>query len=101
MIHYWPERGLSSKAMDLVEFDMASIRLLTHGVEPNVWLVSTDQYEKDGRLLRDSTSPRLLAYSPETKIVYANDGCNTCTHPMSPEIPQIRPEFLAELKKII
>ena len=77
MIHYWPERKLSAKAQDLVEFDMASIRLLTHGEEPGVWLVSTDQYELNGRVLRDSTSPRLLAYVDQT--LYATDGCNSCT----------------------
>src|SRR5437870_4715118 len=66
VIHYWPERALSSKAQDLVEFDMASIRLLTHGAEPTVWLVSTDQYEHNGRVLRDSPSPRLVAYFADT-----------------------------------
>ena len=101
MIHYWPERPLSAKAMDLVEFDMASIRLVANGVEPTLWLVSTDQYEMNGRLLRDSTSPRLLAYCPETKTVFANDGCNSCTHKLEGGVPQIRPEFLAELQKLI
>ena len=79
---------------------MASIRLLTHGAEPAVWLVSTDQYEKNGRLLRDSTSPRLLAYFRETGILYANDGCNSCTHQFANDIPQIRPDFLEQLQKI-
>lgn len=92
---------MSAKAMDLVEFDMASIRLLTHGKEPSVWLVSTDQYEKNGRVLRDSTSPRLLAYFPDTGMVYANDGCNSCTHVFGKEIPQLDPALLAELSRLV
>ena len=74
--HFGIEKPLTSyhefnetkKAQDLVEFDMASIRLLTHGAEPQIWLVSTDQYEKDGRILRDSSSPRLVAYFRDTEV---------------------------------
>jgi hypothetical protein len=97
VIVYWPERPLSAKAMDLVEFDMASIRLLTHGVEPSIWVVSTEQYELNGRVLRDSTSPRLLAYYPDTKATYVTDGCNTCTH----DVADVRPELLAEFQKYL
>ena len=93
MIHYWPERKLSAKAQDLVEFDMASIRLLTHGEEPAVWLVSTDQYELNGRVLRDSTSPRLLAYVDQT--LYATDGCNSCTNPSD-----VDSKLLEQLRRI-
>ena len=101
MIHYWPDRKLSAKAQDLVEFDMASIRLLTHGKEPAMWLVSTDQYELNGRIFRDSSSPRLLAYYPDTQTIYANDGCNSCTHSFGGEIPQIEAALLERLARLL
>ena len=63
--------------MDLIEFDVDSIRRL--GGEPDVWLADPDQYEKNGRALRDSDSPRMLAYSRKDNVLYATDGCNTCT----------------------
>jgi hypothetical protein len=44
-----------------------------------VWLADPDQYEKNGRLLRDSEAPRMLAYSTTDHILYATDGCNSCT----------------------
>jgi hypothetical protein len=97
VIYYWPERTLSSKAQDLVEFDMASIRLLTHGAEPHVWLVSTDQYEQNGRVLRDSTSPRLVGYFSDTGMLVVTDGCNSCTH----RLDQLQPELAEQLRKYI
>ena len=97
MIHYWPERQLSSKAQDLVEFDMASIRLLAHGAEPTFWLVSTDQYEKNGRILRDSTSPRLVAYFRDNAMLYVTDGCNSCTH----QVKQLEPQMQEQLERFI
>ena len=96
-VYYWPERKLSAKAQELVEFDMASVKLLRGGAEPAVWLVSTDQYERDGRIFRDSTSPRLLAYYTDTKSIYVSDGCNACTH----DVSDVRPELIEELKRII
>src|SRR5215510_3557639 len=47
--------------------------------EPDVWLADPDSYEKDGRVLRDSPSSRLLAYSRLDNVIYATDGCNACT----------------------
>jgi hypothetical protein len=97
VIHYWPEAELSAKAQDLVEFDMTSIRLLTHGAEPAFWLVCTDQYEKNGRILRDSTTPRLVAYFRDNATLYVTDGCNSCTHQME----QLEPQMQEQLRKLI
>ena len=51
-----------------------------------IYLADPTQYERNGRLLRDSTSPRLLGYSPDDHILYANDGCNSCTHRLSGDL---------------
>ncbi len=94
-IHYWPERELPAKAQDLVEFDMASIRLVLSGAHepaPQVWIVWADQYERDGRVLRDSTSPRLLAYSEQNHTLYATDGCNSCVHALGRDLQTFRPD---------
>jgi hypothetical protein len=77
------ERPLSSEANDLIQFDMDSIRQIVaarHGEAPELWLADPDQYERNGRILRDSTSPRLLACCSEGKTLYVTDGCNSCTH---------------------
>jgi hypothetical protein len=82
-IHYSTARQLSAKAMAFLEFDVDSIRQVVsgrHGTTPRYWLADPEQYEQNGRALRDSTEPRLLAYSPEDRVLYANDGCNSCTH---------------------
>ncbi|HEX4999485.1 MAG TPA: hypothetical protein VFY29_14750 [Terriglobia bacterium] len=72
---------LSAKARELVDFDMASIRqtvAAARGVEPSVWVVSPGDYESGGRILRDSPVHRLAAYAPESRTLYATDGCNSC-----------------------
>jgi hypothetical protein len=77
------ERALSPKAQELVQFDIDSIRQVVaarHGKLPELWLADPDQYERNGRVLRDSTTPRLLAYSPESRTLYVTDGCNSCAH---------------------
>ena len=82
MLHF-TERVLSSKAEALVQFDTDSIRqvaLARSGKLPELWLVDPDLYESGGRILRDSTTARLLAYSSETQTLYVTDGCNSCTH---------------------
>ncbi|HET9220829.1 MAG TPA: hypothetical protein VFR18_27865 [Terriglobia bacterium] len=108
------KRPLSPKAEELVRFDMESIGQVIaamHGERPEVWLADPDQYEKDGRVLRDSTSPRLLAYSPGAAILYVTDGCNSCSHALDVVLGSmteaqlenlaaktgIRPELLREL----
>ena len=81
-VQYLTESALSEAAEKLVRFDMDSIRQVVaanHSTMPRVWLADPLAYENNGRLLRDSPSSRLLAYSVEDRIVYATDGCNSCT----------------------
>ena len=80
--HYFRDGELSSAASDLVQFDADSIRQIVsaqRSSEPDVWLIDPAQYERNGRLLRDSDSPRMLAYSSKDQILYATDGCNSCS----------------------
>ena len=80
-MNYLMERNLSEGARDLIGFDMDSIRQVVsaqRGHEPDVWLADPDFYERDGRVLRDSPSSRLLAYSRSDRLIYATDGCNAC-----------------------
>jgi hypothetical protein len=91
------DRPLSQKALDLVRFDMDSIRQAAAGRRaeaPNLWLADPEEYEHNGRVLRDSTSPRLLAYSPEDKTLYANDGCNSCIHQLAVNLAVARKDEL-------
>jgi len=88
-VFYLTESPLSPKAQDLVHFDMDSSRQASageHASQPTIYLADPAQYELNGRLLRDSTSPRLLGYSPEDHILYANDGCNSCTHRLTVDL---------------
>jgi hypothetical protein len=81
-LHFFREQSLSEAAEGLVRFDMDSLRQVVashHASEPAFWLVDPYSYERDGRLLRDSPSSRLLAYSPADRILYATDGCNSCS----------------------
>lgn len=80
---HFRKRSLSSRAGELIQFDVGSIRQVVaarQGRLPDLWLADPDQYEVNGRILRDSTSPRLLAYSTENKTLYVTDGCNACAH---------------------
>jgi hypothetical protein len=76
-MNFLRQRELSAAASDLVEFDADSIRRLG---SPDVWLADPDAYEKNGRVLRDAETPRMLAYSTKAHVLWATDGCNTCTH---------------------
>jgi hypothetical protein len=94
-VFYLTETPLSAKAQDLAQFDVDSIRQAAagnHGAEPTLYLADPEQYEKNGRILRDSTSPRLLGYSPQDNILYANDGCNSCTHPIPANLSELHAE---------
>jgi hypothetical protein len=94
------ERSLSPKADELVRFDMDSIRQVIaaqHGVPPEFWLADPDQYEWNGRILRDSTSPRLIAYAPGTLTLYVTDGCNSCSHAIPAEPATLSGDQLKEL----
>ena len=65
----------------MIQFDADSIRQVVsaqHLANPDVWLADPDAYEKNGRVLRDSDSPRMLAYSTKDQMLYATDGCNSC-----------------------
>jgi hypothetical protein len=63
-----------------------------HGERPEVWLADPDQYEQNGRILRDSTSPRLLAYSPGATMLYVTDGCNSCSHALDATLESMTEE---------
>jgi hypothetical protein len=95
-MNFFRERELSQAASDLVQFDAESIRQVVssrHRSDPDVWLVDPDAYEQNGRVLRDTESARMLAYSTKDQILYCTDGCNSCAR-------QVRLESLAadELK---
>jgi hypothetical protein len=88
-LHYFREQQLSEAGAGLVRFDVDSLRqvVLSHrGSEPSFWLADPYSYERDGRLLRDSPSPRLLAYSPADRILYATDGCNSCSRRLNRDL---------------
>ena len=81
-MNFTHEKNLSKEASELIQFDADSIRQVVtsrHGSNPDVWLANPDAYENNGRVLRDTESPRLLAYSKSDQVLYATDGCNTCT----------------------
>jgi hypothetical protein len=69
------------------------------GIVPELWMVDPDQYEKDGRVLRDSTTPRLLAYSPETRSLYVTDGCNSCAHDLVIDLTALNEAELGEVSR--
>src|SRR5215510_11691348 len=82
------EQDLSQAASDLMRFDADSIHSLVsarRSASPDVWLADPDAYEKNGRVFRDSDSPRMLAYSTRDRVLYATDGCNACIRQVGPE----------------
>ena len=97
VLNFFSESTLSSAAADLVGFDADSIRQVVaaerHSV-PDIWVVDPDQYERDGRLLRDSESPRMLAYSTKDQILYATDGCNACARHLNAKLQTLPPDKL-------
>jgi hypothetical protein len=90
-MNFFRQRALSAAASELIEFDADSIRRLG---SPDVWLVDPDAYEKNGRILRDTESPRMLAYSTKDHLLYATDGCNSCTRQLRSDLKELRPEEL-------
>ena len=85
-LEYFSSVKLSKPAEDLIRFDMDSIRQMVaakRGREPEIWLADPEGYERSGRVLRDSPSSRLLAYSPSDLTLYASDGCNACTRQLA------------------
>ena len=96
-LNFFSESTLSSAAADLVGFDADSIRQVVAAERhsaPDTWVVDPDQYEKDGRLLRDSASPRMLAYSTKDQILYATDGCNACARRLNAKLQTLPPDKL-------
>ena len=86
------ERIISQAAADLIQFDSDSIRqvVAAQGRQaPDVWIADPDAYERDGRIFRDSDSPRLLAYSTADHFLYATDGCNSCARRVQTEIESL------------
>jgi hypothetical protein len=99
-IPHLTERSLSPKASELIEFDRDSIQRVVaarHGAQPELWLADPEQYERDGRIQRDSTTPRLLAYSPEGRVLYVTDGCNSCSHQLEGDLKSLSPGQLQRL----
>ena len=91
-MNFLRERKLSQAASDLIQFDADSIRQVVsaqHLTVPDVWLADPDSYENNGRILRDSESPRLLAYSTTDRILYATDGCNSCSRRVRMDLEQL------------
>jgi hypothetical protein len=66
------------------------------GELPDLWLFDPDLYEKDGRLQRDSTVPRLLAYSSSMKTLYVTDGCNSCAHALTVDLARFNASELED-----
>jgi hypothetical protein len=91
-------RQLSGPASDLVQFDADSIRQIAKPDEPDFWIADPDKYERNGRLLRDSESARMLAYSSTRQMLYATDGCNACATHVPPDqlksVPNLPEELL-------
>jgi hypothetical protein len=89
------DREMPPKAEELIDFDMDSIRQIAKAERlkaPELWLANPDQYEETGRILRDSTSPRMLAYSPERMVLFATDGCNSCAHFLAADLKELDEE---------
>jgi len=105
------EQDLSQAASDLMRFDADSIQHLVSArrlTNPDVWLADPDAYEKNGRVLRDSDSPRMLAYSRLDQVLYATDGCNACIRQIGPaelktlaEKNEVRPDLIEKLLFLI
>lgn len=88
---YFRERALSPAAQSLIQFDADSIRRLG---DADVWLADPDQYEKNGRLFRDSETTRMLAYSRKDHVIYATDGCNSCASELTARLEDLPADAL-------
>jgi hypothetical protein len=98
-MNYFRDRKISQAASDLIQFDADSIRQVVsadHRPDPDVWIVDPDAYEKNGRVLRDSDSPRMLAYSRTDQILYGTDGCNSCSRRVRTNLELLPPDELKQ-----
>jgi hypothetical protein len=96
-MNYYSERKLSDKAAELIRFDTDSILQVAaagRSTPPDTWLADPDEYERNGRIQRDSTSPRMLAYSRASQTLYATDGCNSCIRRLQHPIDALSSEDL-------
>src|SRR5262245_1025692 len=117
-MNFFREAELSPSASELIQFDVQSIRQVASGRHlncPGVWLADPVAYENNGRVLRDSESPRMLAYSIGDRVLYATDGCNSCLRKMPADLSRLstdelkmfaqtndlRPELLEKLASLI
>ena len=91
-LNYFRKHEFSPAASNLVRFDADSIRQAASadGCALDVWLVDPEEYERNGRVFRDSESPRMLAYSTHDQILYATDGCNTCARHLPAKLQSLR-----------
>ncbi len=99
-LNFLRQADLSEKAHQLIQFDIDSILQLVraqHGADPEVWLADPEGYEKNGRVQRDSTASRLLAYSRAERTIYATDGCNSCTHRLGEALESLPGQRLQEI----
>jgi hypothetical protein len=91
-LHYYQDRVLSPAAAELVDFDAESIQHIVSSVKrtpPDIWLLDPEGYEKNGRVLRDTESPRMLAYSQQDHMLYATDGCNSCFRQLPADLQRL------------
>jgi hypothetical protein len=117
-MNFFREAELSQAASELIQFDAQSIQQVASGGHlnyPDVWLVDPVAYESNGRVSRDSESPRMLAYSIGDRVLYATDGCNSCLRKMPADLGRLsteelkmfaqandlRPELLEKLASLI
>ena len=101
-LNYYSERALSTAAADLIQFDADSIHQIVSAQRlstPDIWLVDPDAYEKNGRILRDSESPRMLAYSKRDHALYATDGCNSCARRLPAQVDTLSADELKEFAR--
>jgi len=98
-MNFLRDRSLSKDASERIQFDADSIRHVVssqHLDNPDVWLIDPDAYEKNGRVFRDSDSPRMLAYSTKDHVLYATDGCNSCARHVRTKLQLLPEEELEE-----
>ena len=101
-MNFFRERALSEAASDLIQFDADSIRQIVssqHRTNPDVWLADPDAYEKNGRVLRDSDSSRMLAYSTKDQVLYGTDGCNSCARQVRATLESLPVDELKQFAK--
>jgi hypothetical protein len=99
-MNFFRERSISEAASDLIQFDADSIRQIVssqHRTNPDVWLADPDAYEKNGRVLRDSDSSRMLAYSTKDQVLYGTDGCNSCARQVRATLESLPEDELKQL----